>query len=74
MKVYAKEHALVQARFRKGVSVLELASRLGVSRQAIYNIEKRRNGISPALCTEIVKVLGVEFDEVFTFEEKDTVI
>lgn len=74
MKVYAKENALKQARFKKGITAIELAARVGVTRQAISNIENRKNGVSPALCMEIVRVLESEFDDLFSFEERDPVI
>lgn len=48
----------------------ELASKVGVSRETIGNIEKGKYNPSLVLAWNIAKVFGVTIEEVFTVEEE----
>ena len=49
----------------------ELASRIGVSRQTINSIEKRRYVPSTILALKIAKLCGKTVDEIFELEDDD---
>jgi transcriptional regulator with XRE-family HTH domain len=69
MKVFAKEN-FREIRIRKGFSIVLLAEIVGMTKQAIGQIERRLNGVSPEKSQEILKALGVEFDEVFELVDR----
>ena len=48
----------------------ELASKVGVRRETIGNLEKGKYNPSLVLAWNIAKVFGVTIDEVFTVEEE----
>ena len=48
----------------------ELASKVGVRRETIGNLEKGKYNPSLVLAWNIAKVLGVTIEEVFTVEEE----
>ena len=48
----------------------ELASKVGVRRETIGNLEKGKYNPSLALAWNIAKVFGVTIEEVFTVEEE----
>lgn len=69
MKVLAKE-SFREIRIKKGFSIVLLAEVVGMTKQAIGQIERRLNGVSPEKSQEILKTLGVEFDEVFELVDR----
>lgn len=69
MRIYATKD-LRQLRLQKGYSATELAELIGISRQALSQIELGKNGISPAGAKKASKLLGVKFEEIFTIVER----
>jgi transcriptional regulator with XRE-family HTH domain len=69
MKVFAKEN-FREIRIKKGFSIVLLAEVVGMTKQAIGQIERRLNGVSPEKSQEILKTLGVEFDDVFELVDR----
>ncbi|WP_410985342.1 helix-turn-helix transcriptional regulator [Bacillus cereus] len=59
---------LIVLRAEKRWSQMELANRVGVSRQTIASIEANRYNPSLILAFEIAHVLGKEFHEVFQYK------
>ena len=57
------------ARMEKGLSQIELAKRIGVTRQTIGMIEAGRFNPSLALCVAICRALGKTLDDLFWEEE-----
>lgn len=49
----------------------DLAKKIGVSRQTINSIEKRRYVPSTVLALKIAKVFNTTVDEIFELEEED---
>lgn len=64
-----KNFAMKQARAEKGLSQLELADKLGVSRQTINAIEKGDYNPTIKLCIGICRVLGLTLNDLFWEEE-----
>jgi len=60
---------LAEARIRKGMLPTELAKKAGVSKTAIYNIEKGKYNPTPALAKKIIEILEVPYDGIFTIIE-----
>lgn len=60
-----KNLKLKSARAALDLSQLELANRVGVSRQTINSIEKGDYNPTIKLCIQICKVLGKTLDELF---------
>lgn len=58
-------------RARYGMKQEELASRVGVRRETIGNLEKGRYNPSLVLAWKIAKVFGVSIEEIFTVEEEE---
>jgi transcriptional regulator with XRE-family HTH domain len=69
MKIYANDNFKV-VRMMNGFSIVDLADKVGVSKQMLGQVERRINGISPAKAKSIIEALGVEFKEVFEFVER----
>ena len=64
-----KNFAMKEARARAGLSQLELADKLGVSRQTINAIEKGDYNPTIKLCVGICCVLGLTLNDLFWNEE-----
>lgn len=64
MKVMAKSNLRI-TRIKKGFSTVTLAEKVGLSKQAIGQLERGNNGISPENAQRILEVLDVSFDDVF---------
>jgi putative transcriptional regulator len=58
-------------RARKEISQTDLAERVGVTRQAIYAIEKGKFTPSVILALKIAKELDVDINYLFTLETSD---
>ena len=58
-------------RARYELSQSELAEKIGVSRQAIYMIEKGKFVPSAVLAFKLASVFNMKVDELFTLEETD---
>ncbi|AHJ88641.1 hypothetical protein GBK2_43 [Geobacillus phage GBK2] len=69
MKVYAKEN-FREIRIKKGFTTASLGRAVGLTKQAIGQIERRENGVSPENCLKIAEALGVDFDDVFELVER----
>jgi transcriptional regulator with XRE-family HTH domain len=69
MKIYASEKMRLH-RILQGLTIVELANKVEMSKQAVGQIERGNNGVGPANAKKIAEVLGVEFDEIFTFVER----
>lgn len=69
MKVFAKEN-FKEMRIKKGFSIVSLAEIVGMTKQAIGQIERRSNGVSPEKSQEILKVLELDFDDIFELVDR----
>lgn len=69
MRIFVKPN-LKATRLKKGYSLSTFAEAVGLTKQMIAQIERRANGISPEKSQEVLKVLGVEFDDVFELVER----
>lgn len=65
-----KNHLKV-ARARKNLTQAQLADQVGVSRQAVNNIEKGNFNPSTLLALKMAKVLETPIAELFELEEND---
>lgn len=64
MKILAKEELKI-TRIKKGFSVTKLASCLNITRQAVSQLESRKNGVTPETAKTITVALDVKFDDIF---------
>jgi DNA-binding XRE family transcriptional regulator len=69
LKVFAKNNFRT-TRIKKGFSAVTLAEKIGTTKQAIGQIERRVHGCGPQKAKLITEVLGVEFDDVFELVER----
>lgn len=58
-------NAMKRFRLKRGISLTALASRLGVSKPYIAQLEKEGSTVSAAKATEIAEELGVSHEELF---------
>ena len=58
-------------RARHNLSQTDLAEKVGVTRQTIYAIEKKKFTPSVVLAFKIALVLQIDINELFVLEEKD---
>lgn len=65
------ENRVAQERVRLGLSQVQLAERLGVSRQTVISIEKGRFDPSLPLAFGLARVLGRRIEELFLPEQLD---
>ncbi|MCC3293952.1 helix-turn-helix transcriptional regulator [Arthrobacter sp. zg-Y411] len=63
------ENRVAQERVRLGLSQVQLAERLGVSRQTVISIEKGRFDPSLPLAFGLARVLGRRIEELFLPEQ-----
>ncbi|MDN3903629.1 helix-turn-helix transcriptional regulator [Arthrobacter sp. YD2] len=63
------ENRVAQERVRLGLSQVQLAERLGVSRQTVISIEKGRFNPSLPLAFGLARVLGRRIEELFLPEQ-----
>lgn len=68
MKIYAKKN-FKEIRMKKGYSIVGLAEKTEISKQALGQIERRINGISPENSQKIISTLNTEFDSIFELVE-----
>jgi DNA-binding XRE family transcriptional regulator len=68
VKIKANIDKIIELRIKKGFNVADMARKAGVTRQAIYQLEKRNNNIGPKLAAGIAMALETDFDELFTIE------
>ena len=59
-------------RLRLGLSQVQLAERLGVSRQTVSSLETGRYNPSISLGFKVARCFGMTIEEVFIFEEEET--
>ena len=69
MKVFANKN-FKTTRIKSGFSLSGLAEATEITKQAMGQIERRCNGVSPENAHRIVRLLGVEFDDVFELIER----
>ena len=69
MKVKATDNFKI-VRLKKGFSQTELAKRVGITSQALGQIERRKIGVSPSTSSEILSHLNVKFDDIFEIVER----
>jgi DNA-binding XRE family transcriptional regulator len=72
MKIFANDNFKMQ-RIINGFTIVDLAAEVGVTKQALGQLERGANGVSPANALKITKALGVEFHDVFKFVERKQV-
>lgn len=68
LKIKTDIFKLQEYRIRKGFGCPKLAAEVGISRQAMKDIEKGRFNPKPETAQKIVDVLGIKFDDVFSIE------
>lgn len=68
MKIITDYSKLVELRVKKGLYQADIARSAGVTKQAIYAIEKGKMNPTAPLAAKIAEVLGVEFDSLFTIQ------
>lgn len=61
---------LKQARMRKGLSIYEVAEKVGITAGQVSKIERRLCGISPRNAPALADVLGLTLDEVLGFDQE----
>lgn len=71
MKMLSLKNHIKQHRARLDLSQEALADRVGVRRQTILAIEKRRYVPSTLLAFRIARVLGMSVDELFELAEEE---
>ncbi len=64
-KIKAKRKSIVEARVKGGYTATDIANFIGLTKQAIYNIENGANSPSPKTAKAMCDVLGKEFDDLF---------
>lgn len=69
MKIKAKNN-LRKCRIIKGFTQVELAEKVELTPQMIGQLENGISGVNPSNAKKIVKVLNVEFDDVFELVER----
>lgn len=72
MKVFAKEN-FKSIRIKNGFSLVDLSRESGLTKQAIGQIERRSNGVSPKSAKVLTGLLNVDFDEIFELVERKSV-
>ncbi len=60
---------LSKARIMAGLTVAELAEKVGCSRQNLYMIEAGKTRPTPKLMQKIVAILNIPFDQIFSIVE-----
>jgi putative transcriptional regulator len=65
-------NALQRARIARGVSQLELAGELGVSRQTVSSMENRRHVPSVRLALAVARALHTTVEEIFRPDERSS--
>lgn len=70
MKIYATDN-FRKTRIKKGFSLVALAEKAELSKQAIGQVERRANGISPAKAIKVIELLQTDFDNIFELVERD---
>lgn len=68
MKIKANQK-FKETRLKKGYTLVNLAEKIEMSKQAIGQVERGINGISPTNSTKVLAALNVEFDEIFEIKE-----
>jgi DNA-binding XRE family transcriptional regulator len=69
MKIFAKG-TLKLNRIMSGFTIVQLAEKVDMSAQALGQVERLKNGISPENAKKVCEVLEKEFDEVFMFVKR----
>lgn len=69
MKIVTDYLKLSEVRIRKGMKIIDLAAKAGVSKESIYSIEKGRHNPSPAIANKLAEVLSVPYDDIFSIVE-----
>jgi len=69
LKIKTDRAKLAELRIRKGVSIADLAKKVGVSKESIYAIEKGRFNPSPATAKKIAEELDIPYDDIFSLVE-----
>ena len=67
------ENRLEETRKARGIKQETLALDLGVSRQTIISLGKGRYNPSNLLAFKIARRFGLQFDDVFIYQEEDQV-
>jgi putative transcriptional regulator len=65
------ENRLEKLRTQKGWTQLELADRVGVSRQTIISLERGRYNPSILLAFRLAGVFGVKIEDVFIYSDSE---
>jgi len=69
VKIVTDYLKLSEVRIRKGMKIIDLAAKAGVSKESIYSIEKGRHNPSPAIANKLAEVLSVPYDDIFSIVE-----
>ena len=64
------DNILRELRERESLTQVDLAARVGVSRQTIISLEKGKYNPSLILAYKLARVFGLGIEEVFLFEDR----
>ena len=64
IKVLAKDN-LAEKRIREGLTGVDVAKKIGITKAGYYSIERGDNGVNPTNAKKISEALDAEFDDLF---------
>lgn len=70
MKIKLKTKEFEIARIKSGYTVSEVAQKMGISKQAVYNVLNGKNNFTPARAKKAADVLEKDFDLLFEITDK----
>lgn len=68
-KIVPKTEMIIRTRILAGLNKSDLAKAAGIPHSSVVRME-RGGGVSPKTATGIRRVLGKQFDELFTIQEE----
>ena len=66
------KNCIAEKRKARGLTLQQLASLLGVTRQTIISLENDRYNPSILLAHKIAQIFDAQIEDIFIFEEEDT--
>lgn len=60
-----------EARMNRGVSIKELANKIGVSESMLFSVERGKRNLSVTLAADIADALGVKVIDLLGLKESD---
>lgn len=62
-----------ETRMNKGVSIKELANKIGVSESMLFSVERGKRNLSVTLAADIADALGVKVIDLLGLKESDAI-